>query len=99
MAASRRRRFGVARLRFGVAPASLFPPDALSRVSTSIVIVNDRDRPPDVAQLQSAKAAGARIAFSSGGANGVDAARLKRRLLAIKAAGLTWRDLWVPGKN
>jgi acetyl esterase/lipase len=85
--------------RYGVAPATLFPPAALSRQNTSIVIVNDRDRPADPAQLQRVKAAGAKIAFSSGGATTLDPARLKRRLLAIKAAGLTWQDFWVPGKN
>ena len=49
--------------------------------------------------LQSAKAAGARIAFSSGGDTTIDEARFKRRLLAIKAAPLAWQDFWVPGKN
>jgi hypothetical protein len=84
--------------RYGVAPA-IFPLDALSRLGASLVVVNDRERPPDAAQLASAKASGARIAFSSGGATSLDAARLKRRLQAIKAAGLSWRDLWVPGKD
>jgi hypothetical protein len=39
-----------------------------------------------------------KVAFSSGGATSVDEARLKARLLAIKAAGLAWQDFWVPGK-
>jgi hypothetical protein len=84
--------------RYGIAPAISFPADALARAGASIVVVNDRDRPPDAAMLQQAKASGARIAFSSGGATAIDPARLKRRLAAVKAAGLSWRDLWVPAK-
>jgi hypothetical protein len=52
-----------------------------------------------VGLLKSAKAAGAKVAFSSGGATSIDAARLKARLQAIKAAGLVWQDFWVPGRN
>lgn len=63
-----------------------------------LVLVNDRDTPPAVALLQAAKAQGAKIAFSSGGVTRLDPERLKRRLLAIREAGLEWRDLWVPGK-
>jgi hypothetical protein len=48
--------------------------------------------------LKAAKAAGAKLAFSSGGVTSFDAARLKARLQAIKAAGLGWKDFWVPGK-
>jgi Domain of Unknown Function (DUF1080) len=85
--------------RHGLATAAMFPLDTLSRQGTSLVIVNDSERAPDVAQLQNAKAAGAKIAFSSGGTATIDPARLKRRLLAIKAAGLSWQDLWIPGKS
>ena len=53
---------------------------------------------PDVELLKSAKAAGAKVAFSSGGATSFDEARLKARLQAIKDAGLGWKDFWVPGK-
>ena len=94
-----RDRFAADARRYGLAPATLFRADALTNHGPSIVIVNDRDQPPDPAQLEKAKAAGAKIAFSSGGATSIDAARLKRRLLAIKAARLSWQDLWVPGKN
>ena len=58
-----------------------------------------RTRPPNVELLKAAKAAGAKVAFSSGGAPAIDEARLKARLQAIKAAGLGWKDFWVPGKN
>jgi hypothetical protein len=73
--------------------------ESLSRSSTSIVVINDRDKPADPSQLQAAKAAGSRVAFSSGGATTIDEARLKRRLQAMKAAGLSWQDLWAPVKN
>lgn len=85
--------------RYGVTPGSVLPMDALGRYGRSVFIVNDRERAPDPAVLQSAKAAGARIAFSSGGDTSLDEARLKRRLQAIKAAQLVWQDFWVPGKN
>ena len=66
--------------------------------SDSVVIVVDDEKPPSVDLLKAAKAAGAKVAFSSGGATEVDEARLKARLEAIKAAGLGWKDFWVPGK-
>jgi hypothetical protein len=85
--------------RYGLTMATSLPPETLTRLGSSLVVVNDRERAPDVAQLQAAKASGAKIAFSSGGAASIDPARLKRRLLAIKAAGLAWRDLWIPWKD
>jgi hypothetical protein len=85
--------------RYGVTIAGALAPEALARLGSSLVIVNDRDRAPEVAQLQSAKASGAKIAFSSGGATTIDPARLKRRLLAIRSAGLSARDLWIPWKD
>jgi endo-1,4-beta-xylanase len=85
--------------RYGVTPGALFPTEALLRRDGSILIVNDRDQAPDPAQLQSAKSWGAKIAFSAGRASTIDPARLKRRLQAIKTAGLSWQDFWVPGKN
>jgi hypothetical protein len=85
--------------RYGVTPGNVLPIEALSRYGRSVLIVNDRDRAPDPAVLQSATAAGATIAFSSGGVTSIDEARLKRRLEAIKAAQLGWQDFWVPGKN
>jgi hypothetical protein len=84
--------------RYGVTPGNVLPIEALSRYGRSLFIVNDRDRAPDPAVLQSAKAAGARIAFSSGGERTIDEARFKRRLQAIKAAQLGWQEFWVPGK-
>ena len=63
-----------------------------------MLVIVDRDKAPDVAVLQAAKTAGVKVAFSSGGTSDIDEARLKRRLQAIKAAGLGWKDFWVPGK-
>ena len=85
--------------RYGITPGSVFPLDVLRRYGRSVFIVNDRDVPIDPATLVSAKSAGAKLAFSSGGESKVDEARLKARLLAIKAAKLAWSDFWVPGKN
>jgi hypothetical protein len=62
-----------------------------------VVLINDQHASPSVALMKSAKANGAKVAFSSGGTTRVDPERLKRRLLAIQEAGLEWRDLWVPG--
>jgi Domain of Unknown Function (DUF1080) len=85
--------------RYGVATATRFLLDTLSRYGRSILIVNDRERAPDPDELQRARASGVRVAFSSGGASTIDPARLKQRLLAIKAAKLTWQDFWVPGRS
>ena len=63
------------------------------------MIINDGAQPPDITQLTNAKAAGAKIAFTSGDTTSIDPARLKRRLQAIRAAKLSWYDLWVPDKN
>ena len=46
--------------------------------------------------MKAAKVNGAKLAFSSGGATRLDPERLKKRLLAIREAGLEWRDMWVP---
>ena len=73
--------------------------DAIASAPRSVIVVNDRERVPDVAVLQAAKAAGARIAFSSGGDTIIDEARLKARLQAIRLAGLGSTDLWLPGRN
>jgi hypothetical protein len=85
--------------RHGVLPGSAYPPATLMKIPGSIVIVVDKDNAPDVGLLKSAKAAGAKVAFSSGGATRIDEARLKARLQAINAAGLGWKDFWVPGKS
>jgi hypothetical protein len=85
--------------RYGMTPGGVLPIDALSRYGRSVLVVNDREQAPEPAVLLYAKIARARIAFSSGGESRIDEARLKRRLQAIKTAGLVWRDFWVPGKN
>jgi hypothetical protein len=84
--------------RHGVMPGSEWPAAVLANYSKSVLVISDRDKAPDVTVLQAAKAAGVQVAFSSGGVTSIDAARLKRRLQAIKAAGLGWKDFWVPGK-
>jgi hypothetical protein len=84
--------------RFGITPGNAWPAATLANYSKSVLVVEDRDKAPDVAALKAAKAAGVQVAFSSGGATTIDAAQLKRRLQAINAAGLEWKDFWVPGK-
>lgn len=64
----------------------------------SLLIVNDSEEPPSEEALKLASEDGIKIAFSSGGATSIDEERIKARLLAMKEAGLDWRDLWVPGK-
>jgi len=85
--------------RHGVMPGSEYAPGTLLRIPGTIVVVVDKDKAPDVELLKSAKAAGAKVAFSSGGATSIDEPRLKARLQAIKAAGLGWKNFWVPGKT
>jgi hypothetical protein len=84
--------------RHGMTVISQFPAGALHKFPGSVVLIVDDTKAPDVGLLKAAKAAGAKVAFSSGGATSVDEARLKARLQAIKAAGLGWKDVWVPGK-
>jgi hypothetical protein len=85
--------------RYGITPGSVFALDVLRHYGRSVFVVNDRDNPIDPATLVSARSAGAKFVFSSGGESKVDETRLKARLLAIKAAKLAWSDFWVPGKN
>jgi hypothetical protein len=85
--------------RYGLLPGSQLPDGALANYPASVVVIVDKDRAPDVELLKSAKAAGAKVAFSSGGATSVDEARFKGRLQAIKSAGLGWKDFWIPGKS
>ncbi|MBD5780221.1 DUF1080 domain-containing protein [Pelagicoccus sp. NFK12] len=63
-----------------------------------LLVVNDRDEVPDVAALKAAKASGCQIVFSSGGATELNRSRFKARLQVMEKAGLSWEDLWVPGK-
>lgn len=81
--------------RYGMLPMRI---QDLPQMAGSIAVLVDRDRGPDVELLKSLKARGYRVAFSSGGAISFDESQLKRRLLAIKDAGLDWKDFWVPGK-
>ena len=81
--------------RYGVLPMRI---QELPRIAGSVALLVDRDRGPDVELLKSLKARGYRVAFSSGGAISFDEAQLKRRLQAIRDAGLGWKDFWVPGK-
>jgi hypothetical protein len=85
--------------RHGLTLGSQLPSGALANFPASVVVVVDDAKPPAIELLKAAKAAGAKVAFSSGAATHFDAARLKSRLQAIKAAGLGWKDFWVPGKN
>lgn len=84
--------------RHGLLPGSELPVGSLESFPGSVVVIVDKDKAPDVELLKAAKAAGAKVAFSSGGATAVDAARLKARLQAIAAAKLGWKDFWMPGK-
>lgn len=71
----------------------------LASTPAELLVVNDRNQAPSVDALKVAKANGFKIVFSSGGDTAVDKARIKARLQAIEAAGLSWEDLWVPGKS
>src|SRR6185369_2913894 len=73
--------------RHGMTAVSQLPTGALDRWPGSVLVIVDKDKSPDVELLKAARAAGAKVAFSSGGATVVDEARLKARLQAIKAAG------------
>ncbi len=81
--------------RYGVLPLRI---QDLPQMAGSIAVLVDRDRAPDIELLKNIKAKGYRVAFSSGGATSFDEVQLKRRLKAIKDAGLGWKDFWVPGK-
>ena len=85
--------------RLGMTPGSSFAADDYLRIPGSVLVVVDNDKAPDVDLLTAAKRAGVKVAFSAGGAREVDEARFKARLQAIKAAGLSWKDFWVPGKS
>jgi hypothetical protein len=80
---------------YGILPLRI---QDLPPMAGSIAVLVDRDRGPDVELLRNLKAKGYRVAFSSGGATSFDEAQIKRRLKAIRDAGLGWKDFWVPGK-
>jgi hypothetical protein len=85
--------------RLGMTPGSSFATEDYLRIPGSVLVVVDQDRAPDVELLKSAKKAGVKVAFSAGDAHEVSEARLQARLEAINAAGLGWKDFWVPGKS
>ncbi len=70
----------------------------LNAAPPSLLLVNDREWAPDVETLKAAKANGCKIVFSSGGDTSLRRERIKARLQAMEAAGLSWESLWVPGK-
>ena len=85
------RRYGITLAsQFGEQSSQSEPPDAF-------LISTDTDQGPDVELLKAAKAAGAKVVFGSKWK--LSPSRLKARLVAIKAAGLGWKDFWVPGKE
>ena len=66
--------------------------------SFPILIISDTDQGPNVELLKAAHAGGARIMMGTQGRE-PDPERLKKRLQAIRAAGLDWKDFYVPGKE
>jgi len=85
--------------RLGMTPGSSFATEDYLRIPGSVLVVVDKEKAPDVDLLKAARKAGVKVAFSAGGVTGIDEGRLKARLQAIKAAGLSWQDFWVPGKS
>jgi hypothetical protein len=84
---------------YGITVPSDLPLSHLQIVPRTVVVFNDRHEAPSAELLQAAKAAKAKIAFSSGGASNLDPERIRKRLEAIQAADLEWKDIWIPGKN
>jgi 3-keto-disaccharide hydrolase len=85
--------------RLGITPGSSFKTEDYMKIPGSVLVVVDSQKAPDVALLKAAKAAGVKVAFSAGAATSVDEAKFGARLRAIKDAGLSWQDFWVPGKS
>jgi hypothetical protein len=85
--------------RDGFTWGSELPAVSIASIPASVVVIVDRDSPPNVELLKAAKAAGAKVVFSAGESAGVSHERIKARLQAIKEAGLGWKDFWVPGKS
>ncbi len=85
--------------RLGLTPVNQLEPAGLEQPPASLLLIVDREQPPNVDALEAIKPADIKVAFSSGRAASIDEARLKRRLQAIRAAGLGWQDFWVPGKK
>lgn len=70
----------------------------LKTAPANLLIVNDREQAPNIDLLKAAKANGCQVVFSSGGDTVLLKTRIKSRLEAMESAGLSWEDLWVPGK-
>jgi hypothetical protein len=90
--------FGRMVRRLGMTPGPELPTVSVAQLPASVLLIVDTHAPPNVDVLKAAKAAGLQIAFSSGPGLGISERRIKARLQAIKAAGLGWKDFWVPGK-
>jgi len=82
--------------RLGITPINAFSPASLDVHPQALVVFFDSEGAPDVAALKAAQTAGLKIVFNSN--SKLDEAQIKRRLQAIKDAGLDWKDFWVPGK-
>jgi hypothetical protein len=85
-------------MRLGMTPILKFSPAAIGKRPASLLLIRDDEQAPSVEALKAAKAAGIKVAFGSDRVSEIDEAKLKRRLQAIKEAGLGWKDFWVPGK-
>jgi len=86
--------------RYGLTPLNSFPPSSLEKAPPSLLVIIDSESAPDVNALKAIKGTGIKVIFTSSqqGAGKLDEAQLKRRLQAIYAAGLGWKDFWVPSK-
>ncbi len=87
--------------KYGVTLGYKFPKSQINVSNAAnaapMVLINDKDQAPSVELMKAAKANGAVFAFSSGGVLSLDPARLKLRFKAIRDAGLSWQDMWIPG--
>lgn len=63
-----------------------------------VLLVNDSNAGPNVDLLKAAKVGGAKVIFTTAEGAPFSRDQLKKRLVAIKAAGLGWQDFYVPGK-
>jgi hypothetical protein len=86
--------------RLGFTPMNSFPPGANDTAPGVLLLVSDRDSAPDISALKAARGAAIKVVFASKRVPGgrLDEALIKRRLQAIRDAGLGWKDFWVPGK-
>ncbi len=85
--------------KYGLTMGSQMHLDEVMRSGSSIVIISDGREAVSADLLAAARAAGAEIAFSSGGASAISEERLLARLQAIRAARLRTADFWIPSKN